>query len=84
MPAHEQGAGRGFTQARENDLTLEADVTKDRGMPTWGVLDDSGNCVAMITNVGRGAWAVEDYSDDVTAYFRTKVQAFYYATSVIG
>lgn len=55
MPAHEQGAVRGFTQARENDLTLEADVTKDRGMPTWGVLDDSGNCVAMITNVGRGA-----------------------------
>lgn len=55
-----------------------------RGMPTWGVHDDDGCCIAIVTHVRRGAWWVEDYTSDTTACFRSKSQAFYYAQHVIG
>lgn len=53
-------------------------------MKTWGVHDDSGNCIAVVTHAGRRLWWVEDYTSDTTAKFATKGQAFYYAEHVIG
>ena len=53
-------------------------------MPMWGVYDDAMNCIAIVTHVGRNAWWVEDYRGDVSARFRSKSQAFYYAERVIG
>lgn len=52
-------------------------------MPTWGIHDDAGNCIALVTHAGRRAWWVEDYQADTTAKFRSRSQAFYYAQHVI-
>ena len=57
---------------------------KDRLMPTWGVHDDAGNCIAIVTHVGRASWWVQDYRGDATALFRSKRQAFHFAEFVIG
>lgn len=57
---------------------------KDRGMATWGVHDDAMNCIAIVTHVGRRKWWVEDYRGGVSAFFRSKSQAFYYAERVIS
>lgn len=57
---------------------------RDRGMAMWGVHDDAGNCVAIVTHVGRNSWWVEDYQADIAARFRSKSQAFYFAQHVIS
>lgn len=46
---------------------------------SYAVWDRRIGVVAEITRLSHCRWAVEDYSDGVVSYFRTRRQAIHYA-----